>query len=366
MTRIFFLSSIVLLVELFTWVLARGLCWWVAPYLTVNKKVLTIALFILSHVMLGTLFIGKFRFGMGYLAILWLFMLSTLMTLTLSFILNKVASNFAHNAHVLRAVAVASFGTLIGLTLYNAYTPTVRHLSITIDKPITHPVKVALVSDLHLGTLFGSRQLYQLADILQRQQVDALLMAGDIMDDDTHVYDEHNMKVAFEQVVQASGGKVYASLGNHDLYNPEQRFAIASAIRATGTVLLDDKVTTTTLGGTTFNIVGRFDEHAEHRLPTAKLLEQVDSTLPTILLDHRPSEVDSNAKLAVDLQVSGHTHNGQIFPANFIVKALNTVSYGHAKLGTMDVVVSSGLGFWGVPFRLGSQSEIWLIEIGGR
>ncbi|WP_220089302.1 hypothetical protein [Moraxella ovis] len=64
--------------------------------------------------------------------------------------------------------------------------------------------------------------------------------------------------------------------------------------------------------------------------------------------------------------MSGHTHNGQIFPANFIVKMLNRVSYGHKEINNTHVIVSSGYGFWGIPFRLGSQSEVWVIELSGK
>lgn len=84
-----------------------------------------------------------------------------------------------------------------------------------------------------------------------------------------------------------------------------------------------------------------------------------------ILLDHRPSQIDQNSQLPIDLQVSGHTHNGQIFPANFIVKAINRLGYGYQSFNNTHVVVSSGYGFWGVPFRLGSQSEVWVIKLVG-
>jgi len=98
---------------------------------------------------------------------------------------------------------------------------------------------------------------------------------------------------------------------------------------------------------------------------TTALLAHVDTEQPIVLLDHRPSDIEAHSQLPIDLQVSGHTHNGQIFPANFIVSAINRLGYGYEAIGKGHFVVSSGYGFWGIPFRLGSRSEIWLINLVG-
>ena len=110
-------------------------------------------------------------------------------------------------------------------------------------------------------------------------------------------------------------------------------------------------------------LIGRFDNHKRERVATTELLSQVDTTVPVILLDHRPSDIIEHSKLPIDLQVSGHTHDGQIFPANFIVRAINRLGYGYEAIGFGHFVVSSGYGFWGIPFRLGSRSEVWLITV---
>lgn len=359
--RILFLSLTILFYQLFSFALAKGLIWLSKPYFVIPKTVIVVAVFVLSNLFLAGLFFGKFRVAIGWLSILWF----VVMTFGLTFLVHLISRHWylsTNYPHVIRAVAVAIFVGLIAKAVYNAYTPIVRYITLKMDKPIHTPIKVAMVSDLHLGQLFGSKQLYQLADILQKEQVDMLLMPGDIMDDDTHIYDEQHMKPAFEAVVK-SANQVYASLGNHDLYNNEQRSAIASAIKQTGTVLLDDKTANTIIHGTPITVIGRFDDHAQNRKTTKALLQDVDTSNLVILLDHRPSQIDENAKLPIDLQVSGHTHNGQIFPANFIVKSLNTIGYGYGKIGHMHTVVSSGYGFWGVPFRLGSQSEVWVITL---
>ena len=111
--------------------------------------------------------------------------------------------------------------------------------------------------------------------------------------------------------------------------------------------------------------MGRFDNHKRQRVATTELLSQVNSAEPVVLLDHRPSAIIEHSQLPIDLQVSGHTHNGQIFPANFIVSAINRLGYGYEAIGKGHFVVSSGYGFWGIPFRLGSRSEIWIINLIG-
>lgn len=363
--RIFFLSLTIILLELFTFMVSKSLYWLVKPLLPNARTAILIASFVVSNAMLATLFLGHFRFGMGWLAVLWLAILAMIVTFGIGHGLRFLGQTAFVDGLGLRVVGVVSFMTLLVLSVYNAYTPTVRHLTIKVDKPLPQPVTLALTSDLHLGRLFGSKQLHELAHILEREQVDALLMAGDIMDDDTHIYEGQNMKTAFEAVVKSAKGKVVASLGNHDLYNESERFAIATAIKDTGTLLLDDKVATLTINGSPISFIGRFDDHAKNRLPTAKLVEQADTGLPTILLDHRPSQIDENVKHPIDLQVSGHTHNGQVFPANFIVKAINRIGYGYEQINGTHVVVSSGYGFWGIPFRLGSQSEVWVIKMTG-
>ena len=363
MRRLFFLSITVLLFELFTYVGAKGLFWLIKPYLPTAKHAVMIGMFILSHLFLATLFVGLFRFGVGYLALLWLGVLAIIITLGIIGVARWAGVDTATSGMV-RLFGVGAFVSLVGLSVYNAYTPTVRHLSLQIDKPI-NPIRIAMVSDTHLGSLVGVRQLNRLTDILTHEKADLLIMPGDIMDDDTHAYYDEGMDVAFDKLVKSVGGNAIASLGNHDLYKENERSTIVSAIRESGAILLDDKTHTLTINGTPITIIGRYDDHYKERKATHELMVDVDTSHMVVLLDHRPSQIDENVKLPIDLQVSGHTHNGQIFPANFIVKALNRVAYGHEKINGTHVVVSSGYGFWGIPFRLGSQSEVWIIDIMG-
>ena len=365
--RIFFMAVVAILFQLCTYAVASGVQWLVRPWASdAVLKAVMIGLFVISNVILLLLITGSFRIGMSYLSVLWIAILAMALALVTGFLASRFGITLGHG---LRVFGVASFIGLIALGLYNVYTPTVRHLSISIDKPMPVPVRIAVVSDLHLGELIGIGHLDKLAGILNDEQVDLLLMPGDAMDDDTVAYDAYGMASHFKAVVDATGFGAVASLGNHDLYRRQAQADIVKAITDTGTLLLDDKTAQIDIQKdgkiTSLSAIGRFDDHVAARLPTAELIKQVKTDQPVILLDHRPSQIDENSQLPIDLQVSGHTHNGQIFPANFIVAMMNRIGYGYEQVGNMHTVVSSGYGLWGVPLRLGSQSEVWIIDMVG-
>ncbi|MDO4894821.1 metallophosphoesterase [Moraxella sp.] len=366
--RMLFLAGVICLFELCTFVVFKGLGWLTSPMLDAQaQRWLMIGGFVISHLFLAGLLLGAFRLTMGYLAVLWIGVLAIVFTCLLAFLVNQLSINLGHG---LRVIGVLSFMGLLGWSVFNAYMPTTRHLTVRLDKPMPDGVRLAVASDLHLGALFGNRELDLLSDILRREQVDLLLMPGDIMDDDTLAFEAKKMQPHFAKLVSSTTHGAVVSLGNHDLYQTQAYQSIINAITARGAILLDDKTMAMSVHKNgqeiPISLVGRFDDHHAQRLTTQALMASVNTDYPVILLDHRPSQIDENSRLPIDLQVSGHTHNGQVFPANFIVKALNRVGYGHDVINGMTVVVSSGYGFWGVPLRLGSRSEVWIIDVVGR
>lgn len=154
---------------------------------------------------------------------------------------------------------------------------------------------------------------------------------------------------------------MYATLGNHDLFGHQQE--ITQAIRDAGITVLHDDVVKV---DNRFWLVGRPDKLDSKRLATTDLLKRVNVAEPVFLLDHRPDDVSAHAQLPIDLQVSGHVHNGQVFPINLFVRAINRIHYGYEQIQNSHFVVTSGFGFWGVPFRLASQSEVWIIDVKGK
>lgn len=259
----------------------------------------------------------------------------------------------------LRVAYPFAFAGIVGLSVYNAYTPVVIHQTITLDKPLKQPLRIGLASDTHLGKLFGGKQLDELAEIFNREKVDLILLPGDIMDDNVEAYVAENMRPHLAKLQAPLG--VYATLGNHDFFGAQQQ--IAQEIQKAGIQVLWDQAVE--INGQ-FTIVGRNDKTFRARLPTEQLLAEVNTALPVFLLDHQPDEIEKHAQLPIDLQVSGHTHKGQIFPANLITKLIYPLDYGYKKIGNGNFVVTSGYGFWGIPMRLGSQSEVWILDIKGK
>lgn len=258
----------------------------------------------------------------------------------------------------LRFAYPIAFWALIGVAVYNAYTPKIVHYTITIDKPLS-PLRIGVASDLHLGKLFGGKQLDRLAQIFQQQQVDLILLPGDIMDDNLTAYHAEAMRPHLEKLRAPLG--VYATLGNHDFFGHQQ--SIANELQSAGIHVLWDQAVVL---NDQFAIVGRNDDLNKQRPSAAQLLSSLDTRLPIFLMDHRPTEIEQHSRLPIDLQVSGHTHNGQIFPANLITQAIYRLSYGYEKIGLGHYVVTSGYSFWGVPMRLGSQSEVVIVDIRGK
>ena len=167
--------------------------------------------------------------------------------------------------------------------------------------------------------------------------------------------------VLFIGITALSVYNAYATLGNHDLFGDQDR--IDQEIRKAGITVLRDE--TLTLNNELV-LIGRNDNLAHDRPSTETLLKQVNTDLPIILLDHRPTDIEKHASLPLDIQVSGHAHKGQVFPASLITKMMYRLDYGHEKIGNPHVFVTSGYGFWGIPMRLGSQSEVIIIDVKGK
>ena len=355
--------AVLIALQFFIYIAARATLWQFRIQAPAKRK-LTYAL--------AYLFCNSFTFAALVLRQSLLFRLNAAMLVTLLYIvftsiavliiwrISKPIRQPEKLARDLRILAPVLFIALFALSVYNAYTPVVRHVSIQINKPLARPIRIGMASDTHLGILVGARQLDKLAQIMQQEKVDIILLPGDIMDDDIATYSAENMKPHLAKLRAPLG--VYATLGNHDYFiNPQ---AITRAIEDAGIQVLHDQAV---LINHQFWLIGRPDNLDTHRLPTADLVQKTNPAQPIILLDHRPDHVAEHAKLPIDLQLSGHVHNGQIFPANFIAQAIyQPLAYGYQAIGNGHFVVTSGYGFWGIPFRLGSQSEVWIIDVKGK
>ncbi len=373
--RYAFFFTIFLLLQLFSLGTVLSIQWWLQPWIPPTlQTMIWVSVFIITNGLLvlsvKRAFANSYRWISGWMLVMH-FMILTALAVSLLYggylLVIALSGSTLHQSNEmaigLRVLALFLFIGLFVYSLYSAYAPVIRKLSINIDKSLAKPLRIAVASDLHIGRLFGVKAIDRLHELMIRSGADMLLMPGDIMDDNTEAFNEYHMEQNLAELCSSLPRGVYATLGNHDLYGHER--PISEALQNAGIQLLNDEVLCIDHEGQPVWLVGRFDNHKRQRVATTELLEQVDTSQPVILLDHRPSDIDNHSQLPIDLQVSGHTHNGQVFPANFIVNAINRLGYGYELIGKGHFVVSSGYGFWGIPFRLGSRSEIWLITLSG-
>lgn len=259
----------------------------------------------------------------------------------------------------MRAVAALIYAGLVGLAVFNAYSPVVHHLEVTTDKPLNKPMQIALVSDTHLGRWFGNRQIDKMVKLIDAQSPDVVVIAGDVMNDSTDSYDNTNMHEHLSKLRAPLG--VYATLGNHD-YSGNQ-VAIAKAVERAGIQVIDNK--SVWLDDSVL-LIGRSDETDPARPAATELLSDVRADKPVIFLEHSPADLAQIKGLPIDLHLSGHTHGGQIFPLTTLLKWFTPLVYGAKQLEGTQFLVTSGYGIGAVPFRLGTRSEIWLITLTGQ
>jgi predicted MPP superfamily phosphohydrolase len=213
----------------------------------------------------------------------------------------------------------------------------------------------ALVTDLHLGPLFGAAYLRRVIKRLRALRPDVVLISGDMFDGATLGVDQ---LVAPWQKYSTRRG-IYYVTGNHDEF--AERSIFIDAVKRTGVrVLNNEKITVDGL-----QIVGVHDTEAGNPTELRSILRQVqiDQRRPSILLAHRPVNLSVADEEGISLQLSGHTHGGQIWPWNLVVsRVYGRFGHGLSRLGKLQVYTSNGVGTWGPPLRVGTKSEIVLIQ----
>jgi predicted MPP superfamily phosphohydrolase len=240
--------------------------------------------------------------------------------------------------------------------MYNAYSPVFKTYQINIPKQVSgiQSLNIIMASDLHFGDLSGSGQAKKLVKLINSKEPDLVLFPGDIIDDDITPFLEEGIPEILKQIE----APVYASFGNHDRDDVD----LVSIFNNSGMNVLDDDVIELP-GGIT--LIGRKDRGYQDvvRAELSALMKQVDVSKPVFLLEHQPYDLDIAAKNGVDLILSGHTHRGQVAPGNLVTNRLFENDWGYLKKGKMQSIVSSGYGFWGLPLRIGTRSEIVQIHV---
>jgi uncharacterized protein len=260
-------------------------------------------------------------------------------------------------------ITVAISTLLIAGGFINALIPVVTRYDISIDKPAggIKSLKIAAVSDIHLGSIIRKRSLIKLSGILNELHPDLVLLLGDIIDGEIGPVLRGDLLQYFTCPECTDG--LYAITGNHEFIGGGSR--TIPYIESKGIRVLKDEVVTLDGG---IQLIGRIDRdsyrfYRKERLPLDSLIKEVDLARPVILLDHQPFRLNESEKSGIDLQLSGHTHNGQMWPLNYLTQMIYELSYGYLRKGKTHFIVSSGYGLWGPRVRSGSSSEVMLINI---
>lgn len=271
----------------------------------------------------------------------------------------------------------------IGLNVYgtiHARNTVITHYDVKIDKAVKHTknLRVALIADLHLSYNSDVGMIKDMVAKLNAQKPDVVVVTGDLFSSCySSIYKPGEYVKALREIKANEG--VFWVYGNHDV---EERlfcgFGLAPAseavrtkkmkrfIKKSGFRTLEDECTAIARGEV--QLAGRADlvkpvEIARKRLSADVLLNDLDKEKPIIILEHESGDYENLAKNGADLSLSGHTHNGQVFPGTIVTRLLNDMVYGFEERAGMQVIVTSGVGAYGPPLRIGTDSEIVIADI---
>ena len=245
----------------------------------------------------------------------------------------------------------------------NTLTPRIRTLDVTLSKNMRglKTLNIVVASDIHLGTLVGRARLDRIVAKINELKPDLVLLPGDIVDEDLAPVIRQNMGDSLTKLKARWG--VFAITGNHEYIG-----GVEEACRYLGdhgVTLLRDTVIRV---NDCFTLIGREDRSisrfsGKRRKPLAELMAPVDRNNPVILMDHQPFQLEDGGNNGIDLQLSGHTHHGQMWPLNFVTEMVYELSWGYKQKKDTHIYVSCGVGTWGPPVRLGNRPEIVNIRV---
>ena len=254
---------------------------------------------------------------------------------------------------------------------FNAAFPALRHYDITVrtQGPVPaayadKPLKLGVITDMHLGRLLTAGRLGRAVELLAPEQPDAILYVGDIIDD--HIKLDAEATAAALAVAQPRLGH-WAVPGNHEYISGSIDKSL-DFLRAVGMHVLRDQWAVV---DNSFVLAGRDDlskpgftgiQRGSMEEILSDLPEQYRS-LPLVVMDHQPAAIDEARSAGAALMLSGHTHNGQLWPFNFVTELRYENPLGLLTKGDFHSIVSAGTGTWGPPLRTTGRAEVLLVTV---
>lgn len=274
-----------------------------------------------------------------------------------------ITANYAQTKQYAAYLITLLVGIIIVAGSINDRSPRIKTLNLLVAKKVdrAQSLNIVMVSDIHLGTIIGKHKFDKIVGTINLLNPDIVLLPGDIVDEDVSSIINDNVGESFRKIKSKYG--IFACTGNHEYISGVED--ACSFLTKNGIIVLRD---TNVLVNNSFYLIGREDRmvrriSGKSRKSFPELLATFDTNLPIIVMDHQPFDLDETAKYKIDLQLSGHTHNGQIWPLNYIAEKIYEVSWGYLKKGDTHFYVSCGVGTWGPPVRLGNTPEVVNIKL---
>lgn len=271
------------------------------------------------------------------------------------------------------AVATCLYG------IFNARNIKVNEYSVTVNKSCGSDkhLKAVLVADLHMGYAIGVDHITNMVEKINQQDADIVIIAGDIFDNNYDGMDDpEGIKAQLKSIKSKYG--VYAVYGNHDI---DEKILMGFTFDWGGKQLHSEKMTNfmkecniklindeSVLINDEFYLVGRRDTDKPGtedgtRAEISELTKDLDKTKPIFVLSHEPDELQKTADAGADIDFSGHTHDGQLFPGNLTIGLFWENPCGMIKKDNMYSIVTSGVGVYGTFMRVGTDAEICSVDI---
>ncbi len=228
-----------------------------------------------------------------------------------------------------------------------------QEINLTTDKALERPLKIVMLSDMHAGFHNRRAEVGRWVNKINAENADLILIAGDMIDGNVRPL----LAQGTANELKRLNAPTIMCLGNHEYITGIDE--AIDLINKTGINILRDD--TASVPGVT--IVGRDDRSNRGRKSIAQLMQGVNRDNYVVLLDHQPYNLEESEQNGVDLQLSGHTHRGQVWPLNWVTRAMYECDYGQYRRGKTDYYVSSGIGIWGGKFRIGTDSEYAVITV---
>jgi len=300
----------------------------------------------------------------GYILPFYLYLFISLLLFDLFLLLNLKArilsgetrKSFSFRSFTLSAMIILSVAVVIGGVI-NLNTIRISKYEVEVPRKNAKSdhLRIAFVADFHIQQNTSIQYVEQFVRKVNALQPDILLYGGDIVEGDRENETSEAVESTLRNITTKYGA--FGVVGNHEFYGGQEQ---GTFFRRSGIILLCDTIVRI---DSSFYLAGRYDQHFVHRKTISEILGSDTPDLPVILMDHRPTQLQEVSQTAVDVQFSGHTHNGQLFPLNYILSRMYEMSWGYRRIRNTHFFVTSGLRLWGPPVKTAGKSEIMLVDI---